>query len=388
MFQILDIFDKYTAGVHEIVLVGRTAEGVQRVVRVVGAPKLVSVAIGPDFRDAEGLSAELNNHLRRMRLRCRKHGCECGGDEYGIYREDCPLAIGNIDWNPVVGYRTQVGYGSDLYEPTERSFIEFNLTHPYFFGTAQRFLDNQVLGSLPDKFRGVYNASTNGVDSFMIAKELASFDWVAVGDNVNIIPYSKLVKVQDPPTLPAPFTTLVFDIETLAKIYLNSGNRDAKYPVGSINCQVVKNKVVVENRTFLLKSECVLEDDIASPGLVVYPSEVELLEAFRHFFLEVNPGFVAGHNINGFDMPYLLARAKGLGIRNFSDLSAFSDMPIIYRLKEKTKGKQQQNVHVIDCPGRIFLDTLQISRDTISLPGYKLNDVAKIKTTMVTSHSL
>lgn len=42
-----------------------------------------------------------------------------------------------------------------------------------------------------------------------------------------------------------------------------------------------------------------------------------MLSAWRKFFLEVDPDIVIGYNLTQFDIPYLLTRARTLGLRNF-----------------------------------------------------------------------
>lgn len=51
-----------------------------------------------------------------------------------------------------------------------------------------------------------------------------------------------------------------------------------------------------------------------------------MLEAWAEFVRSVDPDILTGYNINNFDLPYLLDRAKHLKLKNFSFLGRIKDI--------------------------------------------------------------
>lgn len=57
-----------------------------------------------------------------------------------------------------------------------------------------------------------------------------------------------------------------------------------------------------------------------------FEDEVDMLQSWRNFVEQVDPDVIIGYNIAGFDLPYLLDRAKALKATEF---------PYLGRLKSK-----------------------------------------------------
>ena len=57
--------------------------------------------------------------------------------------------------------------------------------------------------------------------------------------------------------------------------------------------------------------------DISGSQVFSFQDESEMLMAWKKFFIEVDPDIVTGYNITQFDIPYLLNRARALGLRDF-----------------------------------------------------------------------
>lgn len=51
-----------------------------------------------------------------------------------------------------------------------------------------------------------------------------------------------------------------------------------------------------------------------------------MLEAWGEFVREIDPDILTGYNINNFDLPYLLDRAKHLKLKNFSFLGRIKEI--------------------------------------------------------------
>lgn len=57
-----------------------------------------------------------------------------------------------------------------------------------------------------------------------------------------------------------------------------------------------------------------------------FPTEVEMLSAFRAFVVSADPDVLTGYNINNFDLPYLIHRAEALKLNSFLFLGRIKSM--------------------------------------------------------------
>ena len=67
-----------------------------------------------------------------------------------------------------------------------------------------------------------------------------------------------------------------------------------------------------------------------------FTDEAKLLQAWRDFVEEVDPDVVIGYNIAGFDLPYLIDRAKHLNAKKFPFLGRLKSRPFRCNDKENT----------------------------------------------------
>ena len=89
--------------------------------------------------------------------------------------------------------------------------------------------------------------------------------------------------------------------------------------------------------------------------------EQELLEKWASFVRECDPDLITGYNINNFDLPYLLNRAKALKVPNFNYLGRIKDVQSVVKesvLQSKQMGRREnKNVNM---EGRCAFDLLLI----------------------------
>jgi DNA polymerase delta subunit 1 len=124
--------------------------------------------------------------------------------------------------------------------------------------------------------------------------------------------------------------------------------------------------------------------------------EKELLQKWRDFVIEIDPDVVVGYNTSNFDFPYLLDRAKHLGVDKFPFLGRIRGM---YRPDATILRRQCSNVQIlgvkteakdtkfsskaygtrenkaINMEGRLQLDMLQVMQRDYKLRSYTLNSV-------------
>lgn len=110
-----------------------------------------------------------------------------------------------------------------------------------------------------------------------------------------------------------------------------------------------------------------------------YDTEAELLLGFSDLIRKTNPNILVGYNILGFDIPYMIDRAKlNLVISEF-DRQGF---PYYKHAKEKTikwssSAYGVQEFQFLDAEGRVFVDLLPIIKRDYKLNNYKLKTVSE-----------
>jgi DNA polymerase delta subunit 1 len=57
--------------------------------------------------------------------------------------------------------------------------------------------------------------------------------------------------------------------------------------------------------------------NIVGSQVICFEDEARMLEAWQQFVAEVDPDVVIGYNISGFDLPYLMDRAKAIKAEKF-----------------------------------------------------------------------
>nr|QZX63221.1 DNA polymerase delta subunit 1 [Halisarca dujardinii] len=105
--------------------------------------------------------------------------------------------------------------------------------------------------------------------------------------------------------------------------------------------------------------------------------EGNLLMAWAAFVRDVDPDIITGYNIQNFDLPYLLNRARTLRLNMFPFLGRIMANPTTMRdstFESKAYGKRVNKLISID--GRVKFDLLQILLRDTKLRSYSLNSVS------------
>lgn len=114
-------------------------------------------------------------------------------------------------------------------------------------------------------------------------------------------------------------------------------------------------------------------------NILKFISEGELLEGFTKLVRKENPNIISGYNILGFDIPYMIDRAKfdGICFKDFVKMGfhKFNDA------KEKTikwssSAYGDQEFQYLDTEGRVFVDLLPLVKRDYKLNNYKLKTVS------------
>src|SRR5690606_20846129 len=101
-----------------------------------------------------------------------------------------------------------------------------------------------------------------------------------------------------------------------------------------------------------------------------FSNEASMFEAIAAFVSELDPDVVTGYNTDGFDLPYMLERARVLGVGDaFERAWGRSRLAPRLRVRERTfQSTQAGNVVFTDitAEGVVFLDLYnKLSRDPL-----------------------
>ncbi|KAF7284558.1 hypothetical protein GWI33_021941 [Rhynchophorus ferrugineus] len=132
-------------------------------------------------------------------------------------------------------------------------------------------------------------------------------------------------------------------------------------------------KDVMARNIFCLKS-CA---PIGNAEVYCYENEDEMLGAWAEFVRKSDPDIFTGYNINNFDFPYLIERAKVLKVKNFDFLGRI--LEIRSQIKETTtQTKIGKRVYkTINFEGRVPYDMLLVIKRDFKLRSYTLNNVSQ-----------
>lgn len=153
-------------------------------------------------------------------------------------------------------------------------------------------------------------------------------------------------------------SVLSFDIETTT---LDPKNKDAQ--VLLISNTYRNNKGIITRKLFSV-------DD--------YENDTEMIENWCIWVRRMNPSIILGHNIYGFDLPYLNHRGGGLKLGRDDSYLTFEERPSNLRVD----GSQQYTYFKINLHGVEIIDTwmLAIKFDSgRKYPNYKLKDIIEFE---------
>lgn len=114
------------------------------------------------------------------------------------------------------------------------------------------------------------------------------------------------------------------------------------------------------------------------PFLISHETEAEMLLNWSDMMRALDPDILVGYNICDFDYPFLIERARVLGIQDRFIIGRIESLQC--EAKSRTKDSQQQGkrqVCDVTVPGRVMFDILPLVRsEQVKLRSYTLNNVA------------
>ncbi|TPX67220.1 DNA-directed DNA polymerase [Spizellomyces sp. 'palustris'] len=170
----------------------------------------------------------------------------------------------------------------------------------------------------------------------------------------------------------APLRILSFDIEC--------AGRKGVFPDANIDPVIqIANMVTLQGETrpfirnVLTLKKCA---NIVGTHTMSFEREEELLKTWSEFVVTMDPDIIIGYNINGFDFPYLLDRAKALNVKDFPFLGRIIGSQTCAKdSRFSSKGLGTRDTKSINLEGRLQMDLLQVMQRDYKLRSYTLNSV-------------
>nr|XP_018906217.1 PREDICTED: DNA polymerase delta catalytic subunit isoform X1 [Bemisia tabaci] len=290
----------------------------------------------------------------------------------------------------IVRKQTMFGYWGD----EVKDFLKITVALPRLIAAGKRLLEKEaVFPSFPNH---AYKAFESNIDfdiRFMVDKNIVGCSWVELGkgtwqrrphsdlrvtsrcqievdvsceDLISHLPEGEWSKV-------APFRILSFDIECAGrKGIFPEPNHDPVIQIANMVVQQGEPEIFIRN-VFTLK-ECA---PIVGCQVISCDTEMELLQRWSDFVRESDPDVFTGYNINNFDFPYLINRAKHLNVHNFSFLGRIKDTRSVIKdqiIQSKQMGRRENKN--INFEGRVPFDLLFVLLRDYKLRSYTLNAVS------------
>lgn len=123
------------------------------------------------------------------------------------------------------------------------------------------------------------------------------------------------------------------------------------------------------------------DPDVVGEDVLVqmFDTEASLLEGFTTFIREENPNIIVGYNILGFDIPYMIARAKmNMCIFDF-DKQGFHKFAHAKEriIKWSSSAYKNQEFEFLDAEGRVYVDLLPLVKRDFKFNNYKLKTISE-----------
>lgn len=174
---------------------------------------------------------------------------------------------------------------------------------------------------------------------------------------------------------------LSFDIEVYSSV-------PSRMPDAEVEADAVFqiSMVFSSARSYLLSIGRPIQS-VVGAGVVLrtFETEADLLVGFARLIQEENPNLVIGYNIFGFDLTYMIARAKMLGVMGTFDQMGFRrtrlDGSCCHAAEKEIRWSSSaysvQNFYFLDTDGRLFVDLLPVIRRDYKFDNYRLKTIAE-----------
>ena len=278
---------------------------------------------------------------------------------------------------------------------TQSPFIKITVTDPKFFPKVRSLFEEKKtnwkgMWTLPDRGGLMTYDNLQYVLRFMVDCKIPGMSWVeAPAKTYKLLPeeqkqsscqieaeisYRELISYEPKGewSKMAPLRILSFDIECAGrKGIFPEPDQDPVIQIANVVTRYGESKPFIRN-VFCLDNT----SPIVATQILAYDKEEKMLMAWKKFLDEVDPDLITGYNISNFDFPYLLDRAKHLGVRGFE---YWTRLPSVKSTAKETNFSSKQmgnrDTKATNTNGRLQLDLLQLIQRDHHLRSYTLNSV-------------
>ncbi|XP_059608331.1 DNA polymerase delta catalytic subunit [Phlebotomus argentipes] len=299
--------------------------------------------------------------------------------------QEAVLQVTMIQAQTILGY-----HGEDL-----QPFIKVSLALPRLLASVKRILSQEIIMQEFD-FQDcrVFESNIDFDIRFMVDTQIVGCNWIEIPagkwrprsrdaaprtesrcqievdvswcDFISWAPEGEWSKV-------APLRILSFDIECAGrKGIFPEPNHDPVIQIANMVIRQGDAEPFIRN-VFTLNT-CA---PIVGTQVLTFRTERELLAAWANFVRDVDPDILTGYNINNFDIPYLLNRAKHIKALGFEFLGRIRNRPSVIRdaiLQSRQMGRRENKV--VNFEGRVPFDLLHVLLRDYKLRSYTLNAVS------------
>lgn len=295
-----------------------------------------------------------------------------------------------------------MGFPAFPYTPEPMPFLEFKLNDVYASRKlAEHFVTNPeyVAAGIPCRF--VPHSAEDALIQCMVNKEMTGFGWLKVlqseppEDNarrdVEQIPCNilhdatatNIVSVPECDTI-APLRVLGIDIECIKDEGIPCAERNPVIIIGAIACTANQGIIDLTDSinfvfTWSPPNSGGVEPVPEAHHVIACSDETAMFVAFGQFLSTFDPDVFVGHNLVGFDIPYLVTRANCLGVEEIMHMGRrrrFRWAPPRTITRVRKNGDTRTSLRA-DTPGRIQLDTLTFVQGVRKESSYKLGALAQ-----------
>ncbi|ORZ22880.1 DNA polymerase family B-domain-containing protein [Lobosporangium transversale] len=268
-------------------------------------------------------------------------------------------------------------------------FLKITLKDPKNVPTAKRAIERGIkCPGFSDGIKTTYESNIAYLLRFMIDCKIKGANWIELPSGtyqmredsnsnaqINVeISYDKLISHQPEGDWSkiAPLRIMSFDIECAGrKGIFPEPKSDPVIQIASMITVQGESKPFIRN--VMVLNTCA---HIVGTHTMSFDREEDLLAAWADFVRKVDPDVVIGYNTSNFDFPYLLDRAKYLGVNKFPFLGRLNDIRTEAKdTKFSSKAYGNRENKAINMEGRLQLDMLQVMQRDYKLRSYTLNAV-------------
>ena len=235
----------------------------------------------------------------------------------------------------------------------------------------------------------LYESNLEPVLRLMHVTGIQSTGWLDSGDDCIHVNYAntnldlkcldwKTLKPVDKPET-APFVVASLDIEcnsSTGKFPDADISGDCCFQIALSLCYFGTD-VPYDKTCFCYKKT---DPELQDCTILSYDSEREMLEAFSKYLLTMDVDIITGWNIFGFDMNYIMTRAKNVGCSSsFYEMSKLRNHKCEMKIKKLSSSALGDNeLKLLPIPGRFIFDMFHEVKKGYKLDSYKLDNVSKL----------